>query len=150
MQRYAVTLVGVGLSVVIYLLSVTFDIDLFERVVTFLEEVDHLELDEILLCGVIILVFASFDILRRRRAIEVAEEKAKIYRAMMFGVHHILNNFLNQMQLFRMTAENTPGFDGEILELYDRVILETKTQIEAIGSVSAVDDEEIRKSVLPD
>ncbi len=55
-----------------------------------------------------------------------------IYKAMISAIHHVLNNFLNQMQLFKLVAEDTPGFNHEILSLYDDVIDEASGQIEAL------------------
>ncbi len=34
---------------------------------------------------------------------------------MLSSSHHILNNFIYQMNIFKMTAEETLGFDSEIL-----------------------------------
>jgi hypothetical protein len=68
---------------------------------------------------------------------------------MMSAIHHILNNFLNQMQLFKMTAEDTPGFDHEILSLYDQIIDETSTQIGALSSITRINEVSISTSVSP-
>ena len=42
-------------------------------------------------------------------------EKIKIYKAMIKYTNHIINNFLHQMMISKQTAENTLGFDPEVL-----------------------------------
>ena len=68
---------------------------------------------------------------------------------MMSSTHHVLNNFLNQMQLFKLEAEDTPEFDPEILNLYGQIIEEASLQIDALGSITKVNDISIRSSVKP-
>ena len=68
---------------------------------------------------------------------------------MIFAVHHVLNNFLQQMQHFRMKAEDTPEFDRATLSLYDQVIDETSLQIEALSSIAKIDEQSIKRSVAP-
>ena len=149
MFRYAYTLCGILLAALITILSFFFNLDLFDRLARLLKQLEHLEVDEILVALIIILLFFQIDLFRKRHESVVDREKVKIYRAMLFGMHHILNNFLQQMQLFKLTAEKTPGFNREILKLYDQVIDETTQQIRAVGNVSKVDDKDIRQSVLP-
>ncbi len=149
MFRYAYTICGILIASVITLLSFSFNLDLFDRFAHLLLRLEHLEIDELLVALVIILLFFQIDLLRNRHETAVEKEKVKIYRAMLFGMQHILNNFLQQMQLFKLTAEKTPGFDPEVLKLYDQVIVETLQQIQAVGNVGKIDDEDIRQSVLP-
>ena len=68
---------------------------------------------------------------------------------MLFGVHHILNNFLNQMQYFKIKAEATPGFEEDVIKLYDQMIEEATKQVAAMGDVAELDEESIRNSVIP-
>lgn len=67
----------------------------------------------------------------------------------MFSTHHILNNFLNNMQLFKITAEDTLEFDPDVLSLYDVVIKDTSAQIEALGNITTIEEESIHASVTP-
>jgi hypothetical protein len=68
---------------------------------------------------------------------------------MVSSTHHILNNFLNQMQLFKLTAQDTPGFDPQILSLYDRIIKDATNQIEALSNIEKVNETTIQESVIP-
>lgn len=73
--------------------------------------------------------------------------KIKVYKAMIHSAHHILNNFLNQMMIFKLTAEDTPGFDPKILSLYDKIIGDATTQIDALSSITTIDDISIREAL---
>lgn len=75
------------------------------------------------------------------------EEKIKIYTAMINSTHHIMNNFLHEMMLFKLTAEETPGFDHDVLALYEEIIADASRQIEALSSITNVDEESIYASV---
>lgn len=68
---------------------------------------------------------------------------------MMSSTQHILNNFLNQMQLFKLTAEDTPKFNPEVLALYDEIIDEASMQITALGNVHHIDEIAIQEAVAP-
>lgn len=149
MKNYKFTLFGAFLAVVYYVLNHGLDLDLFERLVSFLDNVEHLEIDEIIIGGFIILIFFHADLAVKRHRAVVEEEKSKIYRAMLFGVHHILNNFLHQLQYFRIKADATTGFDKNVLQLYDRMIDDTMRQVAAMGEVTELDEDSIRKSVMP-
>jgi len=142
-------LTGILLSGGFLILTHVFDFDLVEYVFALLKQLEAYEVDELVIAALIMMFFVQLELLRKRQASLVENEKLKIYQAMLFGIHHILNNFLNQMQLFKMTAEMSPAFDREILALYDQVIEETTTQIDAIGNVAQIDEEAIRDVVLP-
>jgi 2-polyprenyl-3-methyl-5-hydroxy-6-metoxy-1,4-benzoquinol methylase len=53
------------------------------------------------------------------------------------------------MQLFKMTAEDTPEIAPDVLSLYNVVIKDTSTQIEELGSITPIDELSIHASVTP-
>ena len=67
---------------------------------------------------------------------------------MLFSTHHILNNFLTGFS-YRITAEDTPGFEPEIQPLYDQTIENVSRQIEALIGIRSIDETSIRESVMP-
>ena len=77
------------------------------------------------------------------------EDKIKIYKAMIVSTEHILNNFLNQMLIFKLTAQETPGFNQEVLLMYDKIINNATTQIDALRSITTVDDISIHEAIAP-
>lgn len=149
MKKYKLTIVGIFLAFTVFSISIVFNIDLFEKVMETVESLERFEIDELIIPLFILLIFSFLDQIRRQNLQNVEKEKTKIYRAMMFSTHHILNNFLNNMQLFKMTAEDTPEFDPDVLSLYDVVIKDTSTQIEELGSITTIDELSIHASVTP-
>lgn len=149
MKQYRLTLLGLGVSMLLYAFLVVFDVDLFEKVHGFLENIERFEVDELVFPLSIFIAVAFVDNFKKRKALQIELEKIKIYKAMLASTHHILNNFLNQMQLFKMTAESTPDFDPEVLSLYDHIIKEATTQIDALGSIAEIDEASIRASWSP-
>lgn len=147
MKNYRLTLFGLVISVLIYLVTIIFGLDLFERSLYALESVERYEIDEFIIPTMIFSFFVFLDSIKRQRHKKVELEKIKIYRAMMASTHHILNNFLNQMQLFKMTADRTPGFSPEVLALYEQIIDEASTQIEALGNITSISEASIENSI---
>lgn len=76
-------------------------------------------------------------------------EKYDVYIAMLCATHHILNNFLNNMVLFRNEAEDSKDFDRDILKLYGQVIDDTITQIEKLENIQEPNKENIEERYKP-
>jgi len=79
----------------------------------------------------------------------ITQEKYEIYRAMAQSTQHILNNFLNQMMLFQITANKLGNFPEDIKELIGTVINDTATKVEELSNVQEITPENIRKTVFP-
>lgn len=77
------------------------------------------------------------------------DEKYKVYASTITVSHHILHNFLNKMQLFRLEAERSSDFDKSRLALYDQVIAETSEHIERLEAVSELSEESIKATLFP-
>lgn len=84
-----------------------------------------------------------------QRLIAKENEKIQVFQATIRAVHHILNNFLNNMTLFKLEAENCEEFDKQVLELYDKVIDAAQTQIQDLSSIHELTEEKIKNSVFP-
>ncbi len=90
------------------------------------------------------------EVLQVNTALQKSErEKIKIYKAMIQSTHHILNNFLHQMTIFKLTAEDTPGFDHKVLSLYEQIIGNATRQIAALSNITDIDEKSIRASIAP-
>jgi len=148
-QRYKLTTLGLALAFLLPAVSKLFDIEPFEHLVHLLKTAEEIKLDEFFLGSIIFLCFFVADLLRRQKREKINREKVRIYTAMLSSAHHILNNFLNQMLLFKITAENTPGFDQHILSLFDTVMDEADQQIKKLGDITEIDAETIKDSVKP-
>ena len=62
---------------------------------------------------------------------------------------NVLNKLLNQLQFFKLTADDTIDFDPEILTLYDSVTEEVCALIAKLSSVTQPTSQNIRKAVTP-
>jgi uncharacterized membrane protein (DUF106 family) len=76
-------------------------------------------------------------------------EAARVYNSMTCATQHILNNLLNQMQLFKIEALKSNDFDREIIKLYDNSINEATELIQKLSHVENITDENIWASVDP-
>jgi len=152
-QRYKLTILGMAVALLIPAIADWCETEPFEVVVRFLKSAERYELDEFFIGFFIFLCFLVVDLLRRQKQQKmekkIEKEKITIYTAMLSSAHHILNNFLNQMLLFKITAENTPGFDQHILSLFDTVMDEADQQIKKLGDITEIDEETIKDSVKP-
>ena len=77
------------------------------------------------------------------------QEKREIYISMVRAAQHVLNNLLNQLQLFKLVADRSRDFDREILGLFDDVAKESSDLMGRLSSVTEVRSENIAKSVAP-
>jgi hypothetical protein len=82
-----------------------------------------------------------------QKILEQEAEKKEIFIATVAVMQHILNNFLNQMSLFKLEAEECENFDRTVLDLYDEVIDEADSQIKKLSAVHTLTQQEIENSV---
>lgn len=77
------------------------------------------------------------------------QEKREIYLSMVQASQHILNNLLNQMQLFKIEAEKTADFNPDILKLFDVSLKEAGDLVNKLSNVSELTQDNIKNSVTP-
>ncbi len=77
---------------------------------------------------------------------EKENEKRVVFDATIHSTQHILNNLLNQMQFFKLVAEESNTFDDEMLELYDQSLTNGKMLVERLSSVEVLTEENIHDS----
>ncbi len=148
MNNYKLTLVGLVVSIFFYLTTIFLELDLFEQFIAFLSSIDHLELDEIIIPILIFFLFFVIDTRRNSKNVQMENAKLNIYKAMLSSSHHILNNFIYQMDIFKITAEDTPGFDAKVLAFYEDIISNASHQIHSLSSLTTIDEFSIRMSVM--
>ncbi len=148
MYKHKLTLIGLSLAVMVYLIGITLELDLFEKFIAVLENLEEFELDEIIIPMTIFFIFLFLDKRRRIKVIRMENERLKIYKAMLSSSHHILNNFVYQMNIFKITAEETPGFDEQVLSLYEEIIDTATYQINSLSNLETIDESAIRTSVM--
>lgn len=149
MERFRFTVIGAVLAFLLALSSWVFQLNVFEKIMEALHSVEKYDVDEIIIPGLILFFFMYLDQVRMAKKRKMESERVKIYKAMLRSSHHILNNFLNQMQIFKIKAEDTPGFDVEVLSLYDDISAEASTLIDALGNLSSIDEKSIADAMSP-
>lgn len=141
--------IGAVIAISVYILSLLFNLDLFEALLETIEKLEHLEFDEFIIPVFIFLLFFTLNQRKKNRISIISLEKEKVFRATLSSSKHIINNFLNQMTLFKMTADETPQFPKDILNLYDEVINESQKQLESLSNVNDLRETAILYSVSP-
>ncbi|WP_299242511.1 hypothetical protein [uncultured Aquimarina sp.] len=148
MNNYKLTIIGFAISAFVYFSAIFLELDLFEQVLVFMSSIEQFEFDEFIIPFLLFFVFWVFDMRRRVKRIKLENAKLKIYKAMLSSSHHILNNFIYQMDIFKITAEDTPGFDARTLAYYEDIISNTSHQIHSLSNLSSIDEYSIRTSVM--
>ncbi|WP_299897634.1 hypothetical protein [uncultured Aquimarina sp.] len=148
MNNYKLTIIGLALSIFVYFTSVFLELDIFKYILIALSKIEQLRFDELILPFLIFGIFLALDARRRIKKIKLENAKLQIYKAMLSSSHHILNNFIYQMDIFKITAEDTPGFDAKTLAYYEDIISNTSDQIHSLSNLSSIDEYSIRTSVM--
>lgn len=149
MKRYLVFLIGLLVSTSMYLVTGITHANYFKAYLRFLAGLESRHLDVLVFPVTVLFLFSIAQLLVNRRYEIIEAERAKIYRAMLRSTHHVLNNFLNNMLLFRITADRTPEFPKEVLQLFDQVIRDAEAQIVSLGSIERINVKNIQESVAP-
>lgn len=150
MKGFKYTLFGAVISVAVLSVVLLGEIELFERMAAFLHLFEDYQMDEFIIPSFIFLFFVSLDFINHKKQQKIEKEKLKVYKATLNSAHLVINNFLNQMQIFKIAAEDTPNFDPEILKLYDVIIDDAKDQLKALGEIKNIDSKHITDCVSPD
>ena len=99
---------------------------------------------------VIVFLITLFGILSdsfTNKIIHKQMEVARTYNSMLHVSQHIMNNLLNQMELFKLEALKQEGFDQDVLKLYDNSINEASDLIETLSKVEDISEGHIWGSV---
>jgi len=96
-----------------------------------------------------IILFGGYVEYHMRRVREKEKEKTDIYMAMLRSSNHILNNFLNQMQIMKIEAEQCQGFNEDILAVYDIIAGEASELIRDLEKIPSITKEDILATVAP-
>lgn len=85
-----------------------------------------------------------------KKKLEVKEERLKVLQATMRTVDDIVNNFTNNVQLFRLLAEKKNALDPEELALMDSIIQETATKLKKVGDLDATPEKPMAGGLVID
>lgn len=99
--------------------------------------------------SMLILAFGLFADHHTRKLREKEQDKLRVFKATVAASNHILNNYLQQMFLFKLEALNCDDFSSEVLELFDHTMDQTTAEIRKLNSLTEIDEKNIHKAVYP-
>lgn len=111
-------------------------------------EIIPTDLNELWMRTVIFLLLISLGIiadLHRKRILKKETEKQQALIKVITNSHEILNNILNQMQYFKMEADEHNDFDNEVKELFNQSMEEVKELVKNLGVPSSKIADELNK-----
>ncbi|MDX1302905.1 hypothetical protein [Photobacterium sp.] len=83
------------------------------------------------------------EITRNKHKLEVQKERVNVLRATMRTVHDIVNNFLNNLQLFQLEAEEKNALDPKSLALMESIIQDTSTKLAKLGDLDSTPEKQV-------
>jgi PAS domain S-box-containing protein len=89
------------------------------------------------------------ELLRLEAKLSEEREKRIIYRATVSSAQHILNNFLNNMLLFKMKAEKADIFDAETKAQFEYAITQGTELVKKLSAVEILTESNIKASIDP-
>jgi hypothetical protein len=98
---------------------------------------------------VLLVLFGMYADKHTKEMLKKEKEKRIVFNATISSTQHILNNLLNQMQFFKLKAEESNSFDDETNELYEKTIREGKELVFKLSTVEDLTEENIKASVYP-
>lgn len=65
--------------------------------------------------------------------LQLQVKQAELTKETVLEMHHILNNFLNNLQLFKIEAQESKSISDETMQLFDQIIQETASRVRTAG-----------------
>ncbi len=126
------TLRAVLFGGVLLVCSFVFDWDYYESIHIFLEELDHFELDEILLMGGPVALGVLLGIVHaknlKQQQIKLYEQHLETLGQTLHSAQDIINNFLNSIQLYILKAHDQK-LDPSDIESLENLIEHTAQRL---------------------
>jgi len=77
---------------------------------------------------------------RRRKELDLREARLETLEATMYTVHHIVNNFLNRLQLIRLETAENGKLSESTIEKLEADIVEVSRQMVELGEIKEPED----------
>lgn len=139
---FKTTYVTALIGILIWLVTYFFNVEVFEHLVALLNKLEQHEADEIALSAFLISIGLVIDLFilkkNREKHITVQKHRLRVLKSTMTTVQEIVNNFLDNIQLFRMEAEEKAALDPESVQLIDFAIFEIADKLRRIGDLESV------------
>ena len=151
MEKHIFTLVSCVIAFVFWFFESAMHYFAFGEVEFEFIPIDHNELWMRIIIVLLIVAFGVFASSFSRKLLiqERRLEALRIYNSMISASHHILNNLLNQMQLFRIEALKSKDFDHKIIRYFDDATDEATELIKQLSDIENITDKNIRSAMDP-
>jgi hypothetical protein len=149
MHKYGISIYGFLIALVFYTLVVYFDIDLFEKFYFVMQDIEHLELDELVLPFLFFLLTIIFNLLRNTLKKKVGFCKTRIFEAASYTYKHIINDLLLKIVIHRISKKEGYAFSKDALLFYQKLEAETKDRMEELTHLKDLNEDSIRNLALP-
>ncbi|TCS64381.1 hypothetical protein [Varunaivibrio sulfuroxidans] len=136
------TIIALMVVIVYTFLSAALKVDIFTDLVASLTFMETTKSEELILLGFSALLGLGIDLNRARlnekRRRDIDAHRLRTMHATMATVHDIVNNFLNNLQLYRLQAERSKAFSPEVLKEFDEVVAQTAARLREIDSLKQI------------
>lgn len=139
--------IGISLSVLTYLATILFELDLFERFVEILTLFEAYEFDEVIIPVLILGFFSTLYVVQLRRETFLEKEKSKIYVATLSSSYHIIQDFLNNMEELRTQMKSISHLDPTYIKDLDKNIKKVIALLDKLSHIEKIDEQVIKKTV---
>lgn len=146
-KLYPETIVSFIIGITVFVVSLFFNLDVFEYFIGFLTEIEHLELDEIiipsfiLMIGILVDIYIIYD--KKKKIALIAETRLKYLETIIRTVQDIVGNSMNNLLLYSDEAKNTGTLSKKSINELDSLILSTTTKINALAEAKEINEREL-------
>jgi len=150
-SRFKTTLLAALAGLFIWIVAFFTQTDLFDVLIHILDKFEEYEIDEILIALFLITIGLTVDLIsirrRREKEIEIFKHRIQVLRVTVRTVQDLIGNFLNQLQLFRLTASGCSNFSEESLRELDELISNTANRLKVLGELEEIPEKELSHGV---
>ena len=136
-HKYRLTALASLVTTTLLFCAWCFQLDLLETIILGLEKLEHLKIHALILPAFVGAGALSIDlwIANRKQAVEakIQEQRLRMMQTTVRTLQHVVNNYLNNMQLFRPEEE---GLGSESLELFDTLNQRVAESLKRLGDLS--------------
>jgi hypothetical protein len=143
LKRYPFATVAFLVCLALYLFARLFGLnftDSLRRLLDVLEGLDAGEICVVLFTLLGLLLDLAIDNRRQSQLALVRAQKLHVLKATMRTVHDLIGNFLNNLQFFRMEAED--ALSTESLAAFDELVKDTASKLKILGDLEEVHEKQ--------
>ncbi len=141
-KDYKFTTVLLVISIVILFLTLSGRIEVFEYIVEFFEMLEAYEVDELFLVTFLLALGLAIDfrliLLKRRTTSIIKDKEIAVLKATMNNVLDIVNNYLNQIQLLGIEAEENGKVSKQNIQLIETLTFETSKRLKKLANLEEI------------